>query len=177
MQPHSAPLILTLALDAESQQHFNDLRQQYFPPERNYLQAHVTLFHHLPGAEAPALSAHLARVAAATSALPLRVAGLRFLGRGVAYELHNPALLQLHRALQQEWAAWLTPQDQQRLKPHVTVQNKVDPAVARTLHQELTEQFAPFNAMGTGLTLWAYRGGPWEELQQFAFRRSEEVLP
>ncbi|MBX0290320.1 2'-5' RNA ligase family protein [Hymenobacter sp. HSC-4F20] len=176
MQPHSAPLILTLALDAGSQQHFNGLRQRYFPPERNYLQAHVTLFHHLPGAQAAALSDHLAQVAAATSPLPLQVAGLRFLGRGVAYQLHTPELQVLHQALQQKWAAWLTPQDQQRLKPHVTVQNKVDPAVARALHQELTEQFQPFKATGTGFTLWLYRGGPWEELQQFRFD-GPEVLP
>ncbi|GAB2779688.1 2'-5' RNA ligase [Hymenobacter luteus] len=167
--PLDAPLILTLTLDEAAQAHFNALRQQYFPPERNYLQAHVTLFHHLPGPEARAITEYLARVAATTPPLPLQVAGLRFLGRGVAYDLHNPELLQLHRSLQTAWAAWLTPQDQQRLKPHITVQNKVEPAVARALHQQLTAEFMPFEAAGTGLTLWAYRNGPWEQLQQFPF--------
>jgi 2'-5' RNA ligase len=167
--PASAPLILTLALDAASQAHFNELRQQHFPPERNYLQAHVTLFHHLPSEEQPAIAAELQRLVLGQSALPLRVTGLRFLGRGVAYDLENPQLQQLHRHLQTTWAAWLTPQDQQRLKPHITVQNKVDPAAARALHQELTAQFVPFAATGTGLHLWAYRNGPWEELQEFPF--------
>lgn len=167
--PASAPLILTLALDATSQTHFNELRRHHFPPERNYLQAHVTLFHHLPGEERPAITAELQRLAPGQSALPLQVTGLRFLGRGVAYNLENPQLQQLHRHLQTTWAAWLTPQDQQRLKPHVTVQNKVDPAVARALHQELTAQFVPFMATGTGLHLWAYRNGPWEKLQEFPF--------
>jgi 2'-5' RNA ligase len=164
-----APLILTLALDPDSQAHFNGLRQQHFPKERNYLQAHVTLFHHLPGEERPAIEAELQGLSSALPLLPLQVAGLRFLGRGVAYDLQNSLLLQLHKQLQTTWAPWLTPQDQQRLKPHITVQNKVDPAVARSLHQELTEQFTPFEVTGTGLQLWAYRGGPWEKLQEFQF--------
>ncbi|UOQ76702.1 2'-5' RNA ligase family protein [Hymenobacter sp. 5516J-16] len=169
LAPTPAPLILTLTLDAAAQAHFNELRQLHFPPERNYLHAHVTLFHHLPGPEAPAIAAYLAQVAARSPVLPLQVTGLRFLGRGVAYELQNPDLQHLHKQLQTTWAAWLTPQDQQRLKPHVTVQNKVDPAVARALHQELAAQFVPFEATGIGLTLWAYQNGPWQQLAQFAF--------
>ncbi|WP_204248378.1 hypothetical protein [Hymenobacter sp. PAMC 26628] len=44
-----APLILTLALDTDSQAYFDELRRQHFPAKINYLAAHVTLFHHLPG--------------------------------------------------------------------------------------------------------------------------------
>ncbi|GAB3225909.1 2'-5' RNA ligase family protein [Hymenobacter seoulensis] len=167
--PTDAPLILTLTLDEPTQQLFNALRQQHFPPERNYLQAHVTLFHHLPGMEQTVIEAHLEEVAAHTPPLPLAVTGLRFLGRGVAYDLENPRLRPLHKQLQQEWASWLTPQDKQPLRPHITVQNKVLPEVARALHQELSGRFAPFAGLGTGLGLWAYRGGPWELLRQFAF--------
>jgi 2'-5' RNA ligase len=166
--PDSAPLILTLALDANSQAHFNDLRQLHFPKERNYLQAHVTLFHHLPATERPTIEAELQTLTSQLLPMPLRVTGLRFLGRGVAYDLENSVLQQLHKQLQTTWAPWLTPQDQQRLKPHITVQNKVDPAIARALHEELTAQFVPFEATGTGLHLWAYRGGPWEKLREFA---------
>ncbi|QJX48057.1 2'-5' RNA ligase family protein [Hymenobacter taeanensis] len=169
LPPDSAPLILTLALDPASQAHFNALRQEHFPKERNYLQAHVTLFHHLPAAEKPAIEAELRRLSCPLPPLTLRVTGLRFMGRGVAYDLENTVLQQLHKQLQTTWAAWLTPQDQQRLKPHITVQNKVNPAVARALHAELAEQFTPFEVNGTGLHLWAYRGGPWEKLQEFAF--------
>lgn len=172
--PVSAPLILTLALSPEAQTLFNELREQHFPPERNYLQAHVTLFHHLPGQEQPTIEAELQRLTSTLPLLPLRVTGLRFLGRGVAYDLENLVLQQLHKQLQTTWAAWLTPQDQQRLKPHITVQNKVDPSVARALHQELLAQFEPFEAVGTGLHLWAYRNGPWEKLREFPF--SSEML-
>jgi len=174
MPDTTAPLIITLTLDPASQQFFDDLRQQYFPPERNFLQAHLTLFHHLPGADYNHISTELTKVAAAEQALPLAVTGVRFLGRGVAYTLENQRLQALHKQLQTLWQPTLTPQDQQKLTPHVTVQNKVDPAVARALHQELAVEFRPFEATGTGLQLWAYRGGPWEALRTFAFGVSED---
>lgn len=164
-----APLILTLLLNDEAQQHFDQLRTAHFPPARNYLRAHVTLFHHLPGADYAALAGQLHELATATPPLPLRVAGVRFLGQGVAYFLENDQLRQLHRELQTRWAATLRPQDRQPLRPHVTVQNKVRPAVARTLHEQLSADFEPYDITGTGLALWAYRGGPWEALEQFAF--------
>jgi hypothetical protein len=76
----------------------------------------------------------------------------------------------LHRELQTTWQPALTPQDQQKLRPHVTVQNKVDPQAARALYEQLKADFVPFEATGTGLQLWAYRGGPWEAIQTFDFR-------
>ncbi|MFD2787624.1 2'-5' RNA ligase family protein [Hymenobacter rubripertinctus] len=164
-----APLIVTLLLDEATQHRFNALRQAHFPAARNYLQAHVTLFHHLPGSGYAAVAAELRNLAATTAPLPVQVTGLRFLGQGVAYSLENAALQQLHRHLQTTWANWLTPQDRQPLRPHVTVQNKVLPAVARELHAQLALTFQPGLATGVGLGLWAYRGGPWEALDQFAF--------
>jgi len=56
-----APLILTLTLDEASQAFFDEQRRQYFPPKINYLSAHLTLFHALPGAEYDAIAAYLAR--------------------------------------------------------------------------------------------------------------------
>lgn len=164
-----APLILTLALDEATQTYFNDLRRQHFPPKINYLAAHLTLFHHLPGAERAAVQAQLAAIAAGQSRLPLAVTGLRSLGRGVAFTLENEDLRALHRRLQAAFAPHLTPQDQQKLQPHITIQNKVDPAEARQLLAELQAGFTPFEAVGTGLHLWAYRGGPWESLAEFPF--------
>ena len=167
-----APLILTLTLDAASQAFFDEQRRRYFPPKINYLSAHLTLFHALPGAEEAALAQDLAAAAAAEpSPLPLRATGLKFMGRGVMYTLDNPTLPALHRRLQQRWQPWLTAQDAQGLRPHITVQNKVDPAVARALLAELSAGFEPFDVRGTGLALWAYRGGPWERRRVFEFGR------
>ncbi|WP_223648973.1 2'-5' RNA ligase family protein [Hymenobacter psoromatis] len=168
--PNSAPLILTLLLDAASQAFFDEQRRRYFPPKINYLSAHLTLFHALPGAEEAAIIADLAEAAAnEPGPLPLRVTGLKFMGRGVMYTLDNPTLPALHRRLQRQWQPWLSAQDSQSLRPHITVQNKVDPAVARALLAELSAGFKAFEALGTGLALWAYRGGPWERRQVFEF--------
>ena len=169
--PAPAPLILTLALDDAAQAHFDALRRQHFPPKINHLAAHLTLFHHLLGSELDAVRAGLRAQCLAQAALPLRVTGLRSLGRGVAFTLENEELRALHRQLQTAFAAHLTPQDQQKLQPHVTVQNKVDPAAARQLLSGLQAGFEPFDAVGTGLHLWAYRGGPWESLAEFSFGR------
>ena len=165
----AAPLILTLALDAAAQTYFNGLRRRYFPPKINYLAAHLTLFHHLPDAELAAVQAQLRATAAGQSPLPLPVTGLRSLGRGVAFTLENNELRALHRRLQLVFAPHLPPQDQQPLQPHVTIQNKVAPAEARALLADLQAGFVPFEALGTGLHLWAYRGGPWESLAEFPF--------
>jgi len=165
------PLILTLTLDAASQAFFDELRQRHFPPRRNFLSAHLTLFHALPGAEYAALAARLAADAAAQPApLPLAVSGLKYTGQGVSYAFDSAELRALHRGWQQQWQPWLSAQDQQGLRPNVTVQNKVTPAVARALHETLLADFQPFEAQGTGLALWAYRGGPWERRAVFPFR-------
>ena len=169
MSETAPPLILTLTLDASTQACFDTLRQQHFPPAINYLAAHLTLFHHLPGAELAAIRGHLQAVAQARPSLPLRVAGLRSLGRGVAFTLENDDLRALHRQLQADFAPHLTPQDRQKLQPHVTIQNKVAPAAARQLLAEMQAGFAPFEAVGRGLHLWAYRGGPWESLAELPF--------
>ena len=165
----AAPLILALTLDDAAQTYFNDLRRRHFPPKINYLAAHLTLFHHLPGAELAALTAELAARCGELAPLALRVTGLRSLGRGVAFALENDELRALHRRLQTAFAPHLTPQDQQKLQPHVTVQNKVDPAVARQLLADVQAGFVSFDAVGTGLHLWAYRHGPWESVVKFPF--------
>lgn len=169
MSSSAAPLILTLTLDDAAQTYFDALRRRHFPAAINYLSAHLTLFHHLPGAELAQVSEQLHACCLAQGELPLRVTGLRPLGRGVAFALENPQLRALHCELQTAFAPYLTPQDKQPLQPHVTIQNKVDPDTARALLGELQADFAPFGAVGTGLQLWSYQGGPWEPVAQFPF--------
>ena len=99
-----APLILTLALDEAAQTYFNALRRQHFPPGINYLAAHLTLFHHLPGASLAEVSQLLQAQARTQHPLALQVAGLRSLGRGVAFTIENEELRALHRTLQTTFA-------------------------------------------------------------------------
>jgi 2'-5' RNA ligase len=165
----AAPLILTLALDAAAQARFEALRAQHFPPGRNQVPAHITLFHALPGAEQAAVAAELARSCADTAPFAIQVAGLRSLGRGVAYVLQSAGLMRVRAGLARAWAPWLSAQDRQGYRPHLTVQNKADPASARALLASLQAGFSPFEVEATGLLLWHYRGGPWEEAGRFAF--------
>jgi len=166
----AAPLILTLALDERSFAFFDEQRRRYFPPARNFIPAHLTLFHHLPGDRVETIRDRLSGYCSVQPRFRLDVTNLRSLGRGVAYALQSPELATLRGALAQEWAEWLTPQDRQKHQPHVTVQNNVEPTSARTLLMELSKGFAPFTATGTGLDLWWYRGGPWELVQHYRFK-------
>ncbi len=166
--PSAAPLIVTLLLDEAAQQRFDRLRAEHFPPERNHLAAHVTLFHALPGEHLDAVRADLAG-AADRPAFDVAVTGLRFLGRGVAYRLEAPEVVALRDDLAGRWAPWLTPQDRQRHAPHVTVQNKVAPATARALHERLLAGFVPGTIRARGLGLWRYLGGPWEAVGEHRF--------
>ncbi|MBN1094721.1 2'-5' RNA ligase family protein [Blastococcus sp. TML/C7B] len=162
------PLVVTLLLEDAAQQRFDRLRAQHFPPERNHLAAHVTLFHALPGEQLDAVRQDLA-AAADRPPFDVAVTGVRFLGRGVAYALTAPELTALRAGLAAAWRPWLTPQDRQEHAAHVTVQNKVAPEVARALHQRLLVEFAPHDVGARGLGLWRYLGGPWEPVAEFGF--------
>ncbi|MGY1624222.1 2'-5' RNA ligase family protein [Geodermatophilus sp. SYSU D00965] len=162
------PLVVTLLLGSEAQERFDRLRAAHFPPERNHLAAHVTLFHALPGDQVDAVAADLA-AAVARPPFAVAVTGLRLLGRGVAYTLESPELAALRDRLAAAWEPWLTRQDRQRFAPHVTVQNKVEPPVARALRDRLAAQFTPERVPARGLRLWRYRDGPWEPVAEYPF--------
>ena len=165
-----APLILTLRMDARSFARLDALRQAHFPPERNHLSAHLTLFHALPGAHAEEVGANLVAACAGTAPVPLRFSGLRFFGKGVAFAVESAPLTRLRGLLAGNWHCWLSAQDRAGFRPHVTVQNKVAPEEARALHAALGAGFAPWDGTGEGLLLWRYRGGPWEAEGEFPFR-------
>lgn len=166
----SDPLILTLLLDAESQAWLEALRRAHFPPERNLIPAHVTLFHALPGAEIGTIRATLAEACAALPAeVTVRLGPPRFLGRGVALEVAAPMIAALRRDLATRWQGWLTRQDAQGWRPHATVQNKVAPDQARALHAMLSATLPDREATGAALLLWRYRGGPWDAAGRFDF--------
>ena len=162
------PLVLTLQLDEAAQERFDALRREHFPPERNHLRAHVTLFHALPGEQEHAVRSEL-EAAAQRPAYDVEVVRVRSLGRGVAYDLRSPELAAQRQELARRWAPWLTPQDARPHAAHVTVQNKVPPERARALLRELQAGFAPYAVRATGLALWRYLGGPWEPLADYRF--------
>ncbi len=169
MQPISPPLVLTLKLDRTTFEQVNALRQQYFPPERNLIPAHITLFHALPGEREKEISQSLQTLCAQSSRIAFSLPGLRFLGNGVAIEIDAPALVQLRQTLADQWSEWLTRQDRQSYRPHITIQNKVAAAEAQRVYKELEAQWQAFEGYGEGLLLWHYQGGPWQLAHAFPF--------
>jgi len=160
-------VIVTLLLDERSQAFFDRLRREHFPAERLVVGAHVTLFHDLPDDAGTVVARVLAELRPAPS--DVAVTGLRSLGRGVAFTLEARGAAALRDRLAGEFADRLTPQDRQPWRPHVTVQNKVQPEAARALLARLSAGFAPFTARAEGLALWHYRGGPWEPAAAYRF--------
>lgn len=165
------PLILTLTLDAPAFAFFTALRKKYFPPERNYIDAHLTLFHHLTG-DRVSIMQTIRAAALQQPVVTLQVTDIVSIGNGVAYRIDNPELQSLHHHLQQHWNDMLTAQDRQRLRPHITVQNKVPAPVAKNLLYELKATFSPFTFYGTGLSVWEYLGGPWKLVETFDFNKA-----
>ena len=165
-----APLILTAELPRDLQAWANGLRAKHFPPERNQLDAHVTLFHALPPSMEGELRGCCAALAAEHPPVPARLVGLMRLGKGTALELASPAMLALRDALSERFHGLLTPQDEHRPRLHVTIQNKVSIEVAKALQANLAPEFRARDFAFPGLALHAYRGGPWELLKRWSFR-------
>ncbi len=169
------PLILTLGMDDLSQQGFDRLREEHFPRARNFIPAHLTLFHKLPGDREREVSQTLDDLCRQQPPFSLTAPGLIFMGRGVAYRLESPALQDVRRRLADERWPWLGDQDRRGFRPHVTVQNKVPPDEARALHRSLQATFAPFEVGAEGLLLWRYLGGPWEPVGAYDFGGQRET--
>ncbi|MXP41275.1 2'-5' RNA ligase family protein [Altererythrobacter soli] len=165
-----APLIVTAELPPDLQAWADGLRRAHYPPERNRIAAHVTLFHALPPSAESELRDCLAAAARDPAPLPARLEGLMPLGRGTALAITSPALLALRDDLADRFHGLLTPQDGHRPRLHVTIQNKVSIEAARALQAELAPQVQPHDFRFAGLALHRYRGGPWEFVKRWSFR-------
>lgn len=165
----SGALIVTAALGAEDFAWLDGQRQAYFPPERNQLAAHLTMFHALP----PSAEAEAGRVLAREVSRPpprANVAGLMNLGRGIAYRVVSDDLEAIRRDIAAHFHGYLTAQDGQGWRPHVTIMNKAAPAAAKALLRQLEASFTPRPLRIAGLELHRYLGGPWERLGRWSFR-------
>ncbi len=127
------------------------------------------MFHHIPPSAGDELDRRLAALCR-RPAPAARVPGLMNLGRGVALKVESPELQEIRAELADALEGLLLPQDRQGWRPHVTVQNKVEPAQARATLAELQAGFAPRIIRVAGLASWNYLGGPWALRSRFAFR-------
>lgn len=165
----SAPIIVTALLGASDFAWADGLRRTHYPADRNLVPAHITLFHHLPPSAAEELRDQL-KAETRGRAPMARLDGLRHLGQGVAYRIDSPDLEAIRTRLADHFTGLLIPQDQAPWRPHLTVQNKVEPKIAKNLLATLQNGFAPRPVKIAGLAAWWYRGGPWQPLSEHRFR-------
>ena len=165
----SGALIVTAELAQPDLAWLDALRRRHFPPERNHLQAHLTMFHALPPSSEHEARARLAAIARMPLPRAL-VAGLMDLGGGVAFRVVSDELDRVREELAAGFHGLLSAQDSGGWRPHVTIQNKVAPKVARELRASLEQSFQPRPLGISGLGLHRYLGGPWERLAVYSFR-------
>ncbi len=146
-----------------------EMRRAHYPPERNRVPAHLTLFRQLPPSLEAELSARLA-VLARRAPPKAAIAGVIDLGEGTALRVESEALEEIREGLASALHGLLIPQDLAPWRPHITIQNKVDPRDARRLQQRLRAELRPRPLAIRGLGPRRYLDGPWEPMRDFVFR-------
>ena len=164
------PFIVTAELPADVLAWADSLRRAHFPPERNWLKAHVTLFHAFAPSLRAELRAMLGGIAASHPAPQCRLDGLMNLGRGTALRLESPALLAIRAEIAERFHGALTAQDSHPPRLHITIQNKVTPEAAKTLQAALGPALEPLNFAFVALGLHRYMNPHWEAEQVWPFR-------
>jgi 2'-5' RNA ligase len=160
-------LILTVLIDEKAQIYFDNLREEHFPAERNYLKAHLSLFHNLP--QEDLIYKTLEEIGEHRGAFDLQVKGIVSIGNGVAFKIESRQLQEIHASLQKHFDWCLIPQDRQKLWPHITIQNKVCVEQVKLLKAFLEQDFKPMTIQARGFVLWEYLNGPWALHKVFNF--------
>jgi hypothetical protein len=163
------PLIVTAEIAQRDFSWLEGLRRAHYPPDRNRVPAHLTMFHALPPSSEAEVRARLAR-SVRRPPPTATIAGLMDLGGGVAFRIVSPDLDDFRDQLAGDLHGLLGAQDGAGWRPHVTIQNKVAPKVARALKQSLERDFRERPLAIHGLGLHRYVGGPWEKLAAYPFR-------
>ena len=170
--------VLTILTDAKHHGTMTELRNRYFPKHLNKLDAHLTLFHALPGSKletsiVPALEQlvqEYAPFALHASSTPFRMK------RGIAIDIPKSQgreqIQGIRQRLLKPWRdeGFLSGQDAGGARCHYTIMNKVDDeeAVSKAF-EEVSKEWKGNWGMADGLALWKYDHGFWEPEKRFLF--------
>lgn len=168
---HEESYVLTLYTDTIHHTLLTSLRDKYFPPDLNKLDAHIALFRALPGSQLPRLIHDIACLT--ESQAPFRIFASRPFrmkhGVGIHVEDNSGRLSAIYEELKAQWTPFLSQQDRS-FKPHYTVQNKVtNEASVDQAFTELTDQFDGSHGEALGLSLYRYDRGYWKKTKDFMF--------
>lgn len=162
-------LIVTAELGPRDFAWLDRLRRLHYPPERNRVPAHLTIFHALPPSAEREVASTLSRYSAEKPPRAI-IDGLMDLGGGVAFRVVSTDLDRIREELSKHFRGLLGAQDASRWRPHVTVQNKASTKAARALMTRLESDFRQHALEIRGLGLHRYLGGLWERIGIYPFR-------
>ncbi|WWC73891.1 uncharacterized protein I206_107863 [Kwoniella pini CBS 10737] len=192
-----SPIILTLRLDKATHQLLTSLRSKYFPPHRNFLSAHVTLFHAIPSHRFDELDENLNKICNSKSGWDVFFGEPEKMGNRGVYlicrerpsnsveKIHRELLSNLKKGIKSDQDK-LTNQDLQTMrKPHVTVLNKAsNEEQVDICLKEVKEFFEGMRKDGqkegqhkgraVGFEVWEYLGGPWKSIKEYTFQGEGE---
>ena len=162
-------LIVTAEIAQRDFSWIEGLRRAHYPPERNRVPAHLTIFHALPPSAEAELRRRLGEIVRRPPPLA-NIAGLMDLGGGVAFRIESIELDDIRDEFADGLLGLLNAQDSRGWRPHITIQNKVAPKVARALKESLERTFQPRPLSIRGIAIHRYLDGPWEPVAAYRFR-------
>lgn len=165
-----APLLVTAVLPPAVFAWAEGLRRTHYPPARNRLAAHVTLFHALPPSAEKEVRRLLSDRTARTPPPMAEIAGIMDLAGGTAFSIRSRGLEALHADLADRLSGLIQQRDDRPLRLHVTVQNKVPRKEAQALQNLLSGAAHPRRFRFAGLLLSHWRDEAWWPGQDYPFR-------
>lgn len=150
---------MTALIEKEAIDRLDQLRSAYFPKDRNFLKAHVTLFH-----AAPLELVSVWNLPA--KSLDIEFGEPFFIGKGFAVKARCLELCNWRQSLLNSGLAF-TAQDLALRQLHVTIQNKVDPVKAKSDFEKFKQVWTPITSRVIGIETWNYENGPWRHLQTY----------
>lgn len=165
----AGPLIVTADFASDDFAWLEGLRRAHYPVKRNRVPVHLTMFQGLPPSAVEEVKQQLALHVAGPRPRAA-IAGLMNLSGGVAFRVVSEELEGIREAIADHFHGMLCAPDAAGWRPHVTIQNKVPPRAAKALLDELQRDFRPRPLGISGLSVYRYRGGPWETLATYKFR-------
>jgi len=178
--PEKSVYVLTFLTDERLHRTMTELRKEYFPPKLNKLDAHLTLFHALPGSKLEeTIIPHLEQTAASTAPFHIMAATPFKLTKGIAVGLPKSAggddTRSFHAQLRRDWQDVLSEQDAGGFAAHYTVMNKVDDrSTVKRAFEQVEDSFRACSGTVEGVTLWRYDRGNWEWFRDFKFEGSSD---
>lgn len=174
--PENYVYVLTLLTDPTHHQTLTSLRNRYFPSFLNKLEAHITLFHALPGSKLDsAIVPTLSEIASSTPKFPIRAADPFRLRKGIAIGVPKgkggDQARDVHARLRKAWMEFLSEQDAGGFRAHYTIMNKVDDEVkVQKAYREVESEWVGCDGTVEGLSLFRYDRGYWVLERNFEFK-------